>query len=200
MAPEDGLSNWTVSETLPAAWHQSLPDSKGEDELLEVPKGSKRIQKASLVQREIALMLEPCGKAEQEQLLLLGDGLLKLWPGRSINASVEPRRRHPECEESCVESLAVLQKPLEKPLRRRLESSHLHKVPTEMRMGRSADETESSGFVLPAHCAWLQGDVFAPSRIQELRPAEGFQVVVLDPPWESKSRGRSSGSKIYVHL
>ena len=74
-------------------------------------------------------------------------------------------------------------------MERRPEASEAFWVPEEMLMGRAAHETEAKGFVLPKRCAWLQGDVFAESRIRELRPKEGFQVVVLDPPWESKSRG-----------
>lgn len=39
-----------------------------------------------------------------------------------------------------------------------------------------------------------QDDVFSGNRILELCPESGFEVVVLDPPWESKSRGLAMGS------
>ena len=35
----------------------------------------------------------------------------------------------------------------------------------------------------------VQEDVFKSSRILELCPKSGFEVVVLDPPWKSKNRG-----------
>ena len=38
-----------------------------------------------------------------------------------------------------------------------------------------------------------QDDVFSGNRILELCPESGFEVVVLDPPWESKSRGLVMG-------
>eukprot|EP00913_Durusdinium_trenchii_P007106 g6683.t1 len=52
---------------------------------------------------------------------------------------------------------------------------------------RSTVEVERRGFVLPQASAWVQGDVF----LGDVPPpiASRFAAVVMDPPWESKSRG-----------
>ncbi|CAL1143205.1 unnamed protein product [Cladocopium goreaui] len=91
---------------------------------------------------------------------------------RSLCDEMPEMHRHATCEETCVERV-----------------THDARAPHDMLMGRCAAEIEERGFVLPAGSAWLQDDVFSGNRILELCPESGFEVVVLDPPWESKSRG-----------
>eukprot|EP00933_Yihiella_yeosuensis_P052302 TRINITY_DN5032_c1_g1_i1.p1 TRINITY_DN5032_c1_g1~~TRINITY_DN5032_c1_g1_i1.p1 ORF type:complete len:364 (+),score=75.33 TRINITY_DN5032_c1_g1_i1:48-1139(+) len=58
--------------------------------------------------------------------------------------------------------------------------------------GRSDTEERRSGLVLPRGSFWIQGDIFAEPRAlmnADLVPPGGFVAAIIDPPWESKSRG-----------
>ncbi|CAJ1359719.1 unnamed protein product [Effrenium voratum] len=76
-------------------------------------------------------------------------------------------QRHVTCAESCVQR-AELSAP-------------------GPAVGRSEEETIREGVVLPAGCCWVQGDLWA-GDLRRLAGA-GFRAAVVDPPWESKSRG-----------
>ena len=93
----------------------------------------------------------------------------------SLAKDTRLREHHETCVECCV------QRSLSSPL-----------VPEDLRSGRSAQEVMRNGFVLPRDSAWLQVDIFAsPTSLQskDLVSANSFAAVVMDPPWESKSRG-----------
>eukprot|EP00698_Gefionella_okellyi_P005751 TRINITY_DN15210_c0_g1_i1.p1 TRINITY_DN15210_c0_g1~~TRINITY_DN15210_c0_g1_i1.p1 ORF type:complete len:237 (-),score=26.81 TRINITY_DN15210_c0_g1_i1:667-1323(-) len=46
-------------------------------------------------------------------------------------------------------------------------------------------------FVLPANSDFLTSDLSEIHRLREIRPSNGFQVILMDPPWENKSAQRS---------
>ncbi|CAE7195363.1 METTL4, partial [Symbiodinium microadriaticum] len=58
--------------------------------------------------------------------------------------------------------------------------------------GRSTKEALAGGFLLPESSSWLQDDIFSSPdglRSAGLVPPGGFAAAVVDPPWQSKSRG-----------
>lgn len=94
---------------------------------------------------------------------------------QSLPEDAQQRPGHEHCTECCV--------------KRNYASPP---VPEELMSGRSTKEALAGGFLLPESSSWLQDDIFSSPdglRSAGLVPPGGFAAAVVDPPWQSKSRG-----------
>ncbi|CAE7246149.1 METTL4 [Symbiodinium sp. CCMP2592] len=94
---------------------------------------------------------------------------------QSLAKDAQQRPEHENCTECCV------------------KRNHASPpVSEEFMSGRSTEEALAGGFLLPESTSWLQDDIFSSPdglRSAGLVPPGGFAAAVVDPPWQSKSRG-----------